>query len=83
MTADIVLFDPVRVQDLATYEEPIRYPAGVHTVLVNGFVTVEAGQHTGVRAGRILRRPSSARKVRNFKWQTDNRRPARSKLGGK
>jgi N-acyl-D-amino-acid deacylase len=54
--ADIVLFDPVRVRDTATYEEPIRYPAGVHTVLVNGVVTVEAGQHTGIRAGRIVRR---------------------------
>ncbi|MEK7220090.1 MAG: D-aminoacylase, partial [candidate division NC10 bacterium] len=52
--ADIVLFDPDRVQDIATYEEPIRYPVGVHTVLVNGVVTVEAGEHTGVRAGRIV-----------------------------
>jgi N-acyl-D-aspartate/D-glutamate deacylase len=52
--ADIVLFDPDRVQDTATYEEPIRYPVGVHTVLVNGVVTVEAGEHTGVRAGRII-----------------------------
>ncbi|OGB91319.1 MAG: hypothetical protein A3H39_02220 [candidate division NC10 bacterium RIFCSPLOWO2_02_FULL_66_22] len=52
--ADIVLFDPDRVQDSATYEEPIRYPVGVHTVLVNGVVTVEAGEHTGVRAGRIV-----------------------------
>lgn len=56
MTADIVLFDPVRVHDLATYEKPIRYPAGVHTGLVNGFVTVEVGQHTGVRGGQIVRR---------------------------
>ncbi|MBI2458285.1 MAG: D-aminoacylase [candidate division NC10 bacterium] len=54
--ADIVLFDPDRVQDSATYEEPIRYPVGVHTVLVNGVVTVEAGEHTGVRAGRIVRK---------------------------
>ena len=55
-TADVVLFDPARVQDTATYEEPIRYPVGVHTVLVNGAVAVEAGEHTGVRAGRIVRR---------------------------
>jgi N-acyl-D-amino-acid deacylase len=54
--ADIVLFDPDRVGDTATYEEPIRYPVGVHTVLVNGVVTVEAGEHTGARAGRIVRR---------------------------
>jgi N-acyl-D-aspartate/D-glutamate deacylase len=54
--ADIVLFDPDRVRDTATYEEPIRYPAGVHMVLVNGTVAVEAGEHTGARAGQILRR---------------------------
>jgi N-acyl-D-aspartate/D-glutamate deacylase len=54
--ADVVLFDPDRVRDTATYEDPIRYPVGVHTVLVNGVVTVEAGAHTGARAGKILRR---------------------------
>jgi len=54
--ADIVLFDPDRIRDAATYEEPIRYPVGVHTVLVNGVVVVEAGQHTAARAGTILRR---------------------------
>jgi N-acyl-D-aspartate/D-glutamate deacylase len=54
--ADIVLFDPDRVRDTATYEEPIRYPEGVHTVLVNGVVTVEAGQHTGARAGKVVQR---------------------------
>ena len=54
--ADIVLFDPDRVSDTASYEEPIRYPDGVHTVVVNGVVTVEAGQHTGARAGQIVRR---------------------------
>lgn len=55
--ADIVLFDPDRVRDAATYEEPIRYPIGVQTVLVNGVVTVEGGQHTGARAGQILTKP--------------------------
>jgi len=56
--ADVVLFDPSRVRDTATYEEPIRYPVGIHTVLVNGVVTVEAGEHTGARAGSIVRRSS-------------------------
>jgi N-acyl-D-aspartate/D-glutamate deacylase len=54
--ADIVLFDPDHVRDTATYEEPIQYPAGVAMVLVNGTVAVEAGEHTGARAGRNLRR---------------------------
>lgn len=57
--ADIVLFDPDRVKDSATFEEPIRYPIGVHTVLVNGVITVEAGEHTGVRAGQIVRRTAA------------------------
>jgi N-acyl-D-amino-acid deacylase len=54
--ADVVLFDPDRVKDTATYESPIRYPEGVSMVLVNGVVTVEAGAHTGARAGQIARR---------------------------
>lgn len=54
--ADVVLFDPDRVRDTATYEEPIRYPAGIRMVLVNGVVTVEEGEHTGARAGQIVRR---------------------------
>ncbi len=57
--ADIVLFDPNRIRDTATYEEPIRYPAGVHMVLVNGTVAVEAGEHTGAREGQILRRTAA------------------------
>jgi len=54
--ADVVLFDPDRVKDTATYEDPIRYPVGVSMVLVNGVVTVEGGTHTGARAGQIARR---------------------------
>ena len=54
--ADVVLFDPAQVRDTASYEEPIRYPEGIRAVLVNGVVTVEAGQHTGARAGQVVRR---------------------------
>ena len=54
--ADVVLFDPDRVKDTASYEDPIRYPAGVSMVLVNGAVTVEGGAHTGARAGQIVTR---------------------------
>jgi N-acyl-D-aspartate/D-glutamate deacylase len=57
--ADVVLFDPERVQDTATYEDPIRSPVGVHMVLVNGVVTVEDGEHTGARAGQMLRRTAT------------------------
>ncbi len=57
--ADVVLFDPDRVNDTATYEEPIRYPAGIEMVLVNGVAAVEGGQHTGARPGQILRRATA------------------------
>lgn len=54
--ADLVLFDREAVRDLATYEEPIRYPEGIRYVLVNGQITLEEGEHTGVRAGRVIRK---------------------------
>jgi len=54
--ADLVLFDPARVRDLATYEEPRRYPEGIPYVLVNGVLVVDGGEHTGATPGRALRR---------------------------
>jgi N-acyl-D-aspartate/D-glutamate deacylase len=53
--ADIVVFDPVRVRALATYEEPRRFPAGIEYVLVNGELVVDRGEHTGALPGRALR----------------------------
>ncbi|MGH2634131.1 MAG: N-acyl-D-amino-acid deacylase family protein, partial [Tepidiformaceae bacterium] len=53
--ADLVLFDPATVQDLATYEEPKQEPRGIPLVLVNGKVAYEDGKHTGIGAGRMLR----------------------------
>jgi N-acyl-D-amino-acid deacylase len=52
--ADVVAFDPGRVRDLATYDEPHRYPAGIDYVLVNGRVVIDGGEHTGALPGRIL-----------------------------
>lgn len=54
-SADVVVFDPDRVADRASYEEPIRYPEGIRYVLVNGVISVEEGEHTGARAGGVLR----------------------------
>lgn len=54
--ADLVLFDPATIADLATYEEPHRYPAGIHSVFVNGAAVVREGKVTGARPGRVLRR---------------------------
>jgi N-acyl-D-amino-acid deacylase len=54
--ADLVAFDAAAVKDVATFDDPHRYPAGVVHVLVNGQSVVENGRHTGARAGRALRR---------------------------
>jgi N-acyl-D-amino-acid deacylase len=54
--ADLVVFDPVTVADLATYEEPRRFPAGIDAVVVNGVAVSRHGRHTGARPGRALRR---------------------------
>jgi N-acyl-D-amino-acid deacylase len=54
--ADLVLFDPARIDDVATYDDPRRHPAGITGVWVNGVRVVDDGVHTGARPGRALRR---------------------------
>ena len=54
--ADIVLFDPARVTDRATYQQPHAYPDGIIAVLVNGVAVVKDGAHTQARPGRVLRK---------------------------
>jgi N-acyl-D-amino-acid deacylase len=56
--ADLVVFDPARILDVGTYEDPNRAPAGIHHVFVNGTRVVRDGTHTGERPGRTLRRAS-------------------------
>ena len=54
--ADIVVFNPETVADIATYTEPRQYPAGIEYVVVNGALAVESGRQTDARSGRMLRR---------------------------
>jgi N-acyl-D-amino-acid deacylase len=54
--ADIVVFDPQRVKAPATRTEPKQFPIGIDYVVVNGRVVIDNGRHTGVLAGRALRR---------------------------
>jgi N-acyl-D-amino-acid deacylase len=54
--ADIAIFNADSVADLATFQEPHQYPAGIPYVIVNGTVVVDGGRFTGARAGRVLRR---------------------------
>jgi N-acyl-D-aspartate/D-glutamate deacylase len=53
--ADVTIFDPERVIDRATYENPFHYSEGVEYVIVNGKVVLDRGKHTGARPGRALR----------------------------
>ncbi|MCS6816782.1 MAG: D-aminoacylase [Blastocatellia bacterium] len=62
MYADIVVFDPERIQDLATYTDPHRYSVGVVHLLVNGVLVIRNAALTGEKPGRVLRGP--ARPVR-------------------
>jgi len=54
--ADLVVFDPATVADQATYTDPVRHPAGIEHVIVNGRPAILAGAETGERPGRLLRR---------------------------
>lgn len=55
MAADLVVFDPSRIRDLATFEKPLQYAEGVSHVIVNGRVVLDDGQMTSERPGRPLR----------------------------
>lgn len=54
--ADLVLFDPAKVGDAATFEKPHAYATGIPHVFVNGVAVVKNGEHTGAKPGVILRR---------------------------
>jgi N-acyl-D-amino-acid deacylase len=54
--ADITVFDPQTIADLATYEDPHRYASGIAAVIVNGQVVIDSGAHTGALPGSVLRR---------------------------
>ncbi|HEU4371199.1 MAG TPA: D-aminoacylase [Methylomirabilota bacterium] len=55
--ADLVVFDPRRVADQATYEDPHRYPVGIEHVFVNGRFVIKDREHTGSLPGRVLTPP--------------------------
>jgi len=55
--ADIVVFDPARIRDHATFDKPSQYSTGVVHVLVNGIPTIKDGEHTNAKPGRVVRGP--------------------------
>jgi N-acyl-D-aspartate/D-glutamate deacylase len=55
LAADVVVFDPARVIDRATYEQPFQYPDGITAVVVNGAIALRDGRRGDRRTGRVLR----------------------------
>ncbi len=54
--ADITIFDPMTVKDVATFTEPQRYPVGIPYVIVNGRVVIDKGEHLGALPGKVLKK---------------------------
>jgi N-acyl-D-amino-acid deacylase len=55
MWADVVIFDPATVRDLATFENPNQLSQGMDYVLINGTPVIEEGKMTGALPGKVLR----------------------------
>jgi N-acyl-D-amino-acid deacylase len=55
--ADVVVFDPAKIQDHATFDRPHQYSTGVLHVFVNGTQVLKNGEHTGAKPGRVVRGP--------------------------
>ena len=55
--ADIVIFDPAKVKDNATFEKPHQYADGMVDVFVNGITVFKNGEPTGMAAGRFVKGP--------------------------
>ncbi len=55
--ADVVIFDPAKVQDYATFEKPQQFASGMVHVFVNGTQVLKDGEHTGALPGQVVRGP--------------------------
>jgi N-acyl-D-aspartate/D-glutamate deacylase len=55
MAADLVIFDPARIQDRATYEQPLQYAEGVDYLLINGKLAIDGGKTTAAHVGKVLK----------------------------
>jgi N-acyl-D-aspartate/D-glutamate deacylase len=67
--ADLAVFDPKTVRDVATFEDPNRYSEGFRCVAVNGVIVIDGGKLTGKTPGRALRGPG---------WKSSRARSPRS-----
>ncbi len=55
--ADIVIFDPAKIADNATFEKPQQFATGMMDVFVNGIQVLKDGNHTGAKPGRFVKGP--------------------------
>lgn len=55
--ADVVIFDPEKVKDLATYDKPQQFATGISDVFVNGVAVLKNGEHTGATPGKFVKGP--------------------------
>ena len=55
MAADLVIFDPARIQDRATYDKPLQYAEGVDYLLINGKLAIDGGKTTAAPVGKVLK----------------------------
>jgi N-acyl-D-aspartate/D-glutamate deacylase len=68
--ADVVIFDPERIAENASWEKPAEFASGIDYVLVNGRIVIEHGRHTGERPGHVLFGPGRISDQRST--QNDN-----------
>ncbi len=61
MWADVVVFDPNTVRDLATFENPNQLSVGMEYVLVNGVPVIDHGKMTDALPGKVLRGPTAGK----------------------
>ena len=55
MWADVVIFDPGKIRDIATFDKPNQLSEGMEYVLVNGVPVIDQGRMTGALPGKVLR----------------------------
>jgi N-acyl-D-amino-acid deacylase len=55
--ADLVIFDPDKIQDHATFDNPQQYSTGIVHVFVNGVQVIKDGEHNGAKPGHVVRGP--------------------------
>ncbi len=54
MVADITIFDPETVSDMATFENPHQFPNGIETVILSGNIIIHQGTHTDSMSGQVI-----------------------------